>query len=54
MAGSQPSEAQTLRAVERLVTDSLPQGGRCGRPASRVADLACQTRCGASKRWMAR
>jgi len=28
MADSQPSEAQTLRAVERLVTDSLPQGGR--------------------------
>ena len=26
MAGSQPSEAQTIRAVERLVTDSLPPG----------------------------
>ena len=26
MAGGQPSEAQTLRAVERLVTDSLPPG----------------------------
>ena len=26
MAGSQPSEAQTLRVAERLVTDSLPPG----------------------------
>jgi DNA-binding transcriptional ArsR family regulator len=53
VAGSQPSKARTLRAVERLVTDSLPQGGRCGRLAGRVGDLACQTRCGASRRRMA-